>query len=273
MREAKIVNLISNDVDLTGIDCHIHSRFSPDAYRAGADDPETIADTVRKRGLKGFIITDHIDVGHWKDCKKIDFDEYFDTWNAVRKNNPDLTIYIGLEVGFELEYVAETEKLIQNLPIEYLINSVHYWQDKKVDADGTIKYAFDGAWANGKTAAYTKYLKYVSASLDCPYPFSAIGHLGFPERYSPLPENERAMEYQPLKPLFDGIIAKALARKVRFEENTNAGGMMRQPRADFLRAYKAAGGVRPVLGSDAHVSANIGQYFSEAKAFLDGIFG
>ena len=80
------------------------------------------------------------------------------------------------------------------------------------------------------------------------------------------------MEYGLFKPLFDKIIEKAVARGVRFEENTNADGEMRLPRADFLRAYKAAGGVRPVLGSDAHVSASIGQHFDKAEKFLDGIF-
>ena len=133
-------------------------------------------------------------------------------------------------------------------------------------------YKFDEAWKEGKTAAFTKYLKCVSASLDCPYPFSTVGHVGFPERFAPYPETERAMDYKTFKPLMDEIIAKAIKRRVRFEENTNFGGMMRLPREDFLRAYKAAGGVRPVVGADAHISEKIGQYFDTAKAFLDEIF-
>ena len=74
------------------------------------------------------------------------------------------------------------------------------------------------------------------------------------------------------KPLMDKIIEKAVALGVRFEENTNANGEMRLPREGFLRAYKAAGGVRPVLGSDAHVSSAIGQHFDKAEKFLDEIF-
>lgn len=267
------MKLIDLSTDLSGMDCHMHSRFSPDALAMGADDPDVIAAVVRSRGLRGFIITDHIDVGHWEGCKKINFDKYFSTWEKVRKKNPDLTIYIGLEVGFEAEHAEETNKLIKDLPLEYVINSIHYWQDKTVAADGTVKYAFDEAWKNGRIEAYTKYLKCVSASLDCPYPFTTVGHIGFPERFAPYPESERAMDYKMFKPLMDEIITKIIARGARIEENTNSGGAMRLPREDFLRAYKAAGGVRPAIGSDAHVSAKIGQHFDKAKLFLDGIFG
>lgn len=267
------MKLIDNSTDLRGIDCHLHSRFSPDACEMGADEPENIAAAVRARGLKGFIITDHIDVGHWEGCKKINFDKYFSTWEKVRKKNPDLTIYIGLEVGFEVEHAEETYKLINDLPLEYVINSIHYWQDKTVLSDGTVRYAFNDVWKAGRIEAYTKYLKCVSASLDCPYPFSTVGHIGFPERFAPYYENDRAMDYQTFKPLMDEIISKIIARGVRIEENTNSGGAMRLPRADFLKAYKAAGGVRPVVGSDAHISDQIGRYFDVAQPFLDEIFG
>lgn len=253
------------------MDCHLHSRFSPDANGAGAKSPDEIAADVRRKGLRGFIITDHLDVGHWGDYT-IDFDEYFGAWNSVREKNPDLTIYIGLEVGFEPEYVQETYELIKDLPLEYVINSVHYWQDKTTAADGTVKYEFDEVWKKGKLEAYTKYLKQVLASLDAPYDFNTVGHIGFPERYAPYSPDETPMRYAEFKPLMDEIIAKAVRRGVKFEQNTNAGGVMRLPRADFLTAYKRAGGVRPMLGSDAHTSDAIGQYFDIAQKFLDVIF-
>lgn len=254
------MKLIANTTDLTNMDCHLHSRFSPDARGAGADAPETIADVVRVCGLRGFIITDHFDLGHWNGYI-IDFDEYFRTWERVRKNNPDLTIYIGLEVGFERSTAEQTAKIISDLPFEYIINSIHYWGTPHTDN-----------YAHGRVDAYNMYLDDVIASLDAPYPFSTVGHLGFPERYAPYPEAEKAMEYTLFKDKLDIIIEKAIKKGVRFEENTNADGEMRLPREGFLRAYKAAGGVRPVLGSDAHVSASIGQHFDAAKLFLDKIF-
>lgn len=250
------MKLLSNTVDLFGLDCHIHSIFSPDAKRAGADEPSVIAQKVRERGLRGFIVTDHIDVGHW-DGYIIDFDKYFRTWEKVRADNPDLTIYIGLEAGFEEVHAKETARIIDGLPFEYVINSAHYFPSD----------------ASGKLAVYNAYLTAVLKSLDAPYGFSAIGHLGFPERYAPYPPEERAMDYGTFAPLLDKIIARAIELGVRFEENTNGGGEMRLPRADFLKAYKAAGGTRPVLGSDAHTSGAIGQYFAEATEFLNGIFG
>lgn len=255
------MKLIDIKTDLSNMDCHVHSRFSPDAQRAGAGTPQEIADAVRACGLRGFIITDHLDIGHWPGCEPIDFDKYFTTWEKVRADNPDLKIYIGLEIGFETRYAEETARIVRDLPLEYAINSVHYFGEPGRD------------WfADGRITAYTNYLNAILDSLDAPYTFTTIGHLGFPERYAPYAPNERKMDYETFRPLMDKIIAKAVEKGIRFELNTNAGGEMRLPREAFLRAYKAAGGVRPVLGSDAHVSASVGQYFSEASKFLNEIF-
>ncbi|MCH5163153.1 MAG: PHP domain-containing protein [Clostridiales bacterium] len=253
------MKLIGKEVNLDGIDCHIHSRFSVDALRAGAASPDEIANTVRSHGLRGFIVTDHLDIGHWPSIDTSRFNEYFDVWNEVRDKNPDLTIYIGMEVGFEKETAEQAAELIQSLPLEYVINSVHYW--KWLDEND-----------NGRVSVFAGYLQCVLASLDAPYSFTTIGHLGFPERYVKYPIGEREMEYKLFKPLMDEIIEKTVERGIRFEENTNAGGVMRLPRADFLRAYKKAGGMRPVIGSDAHKSDEIGQHFGVATKFLDKIF-
>lgn len=270
------MKLIKNDVDLTNIDCHMHSRFSPDALGAGAKSPQEIADDVRRKGLRGFIITDHIDVGHWNGYI-IDFDKYFATWEKVRRDNPDLTIYIGLEVGYERATAEATYKLINDLPLEYVINSVHYWQgptDEDDDDLDAYEKSLESDWDKGREFAYGRYLKCVLSSLDAPYAFNTIGHLGLPERYAPYPKGKSEMTYELFKPLLDRIIEKAVKKGVRFEENTNSCGSdeFRLPRADFLRAYKNAGGVRPVLGSDAHTSDNIGKDFDKASAMLDEIF-
>ncbi|MDE5562199.1 MAG: PHP domain-containing protein [Clostridiales bacterium] len=246
------MKLISNKTDLTSMDCHIHSTFSPDARSCGADEPQIIADRVREAGLRGFIVTDHLDMSHW-DGYIIDFDKYFDAWQRVRDNNPDLTIYIGLEVGFEQKHASETAKLIKDLPLEYVINSVHYWEHPVPAPKGM--------------PPYLTYLQAIHSSLDADYEFNTIGHIGFLERYINTP-----MEYAEYKDIMDDIIKTAVARGLRIEENTNAALPPRQPRADFLRAYKAAGGVKPVLGSDAHTSDKIGQHFTEAAEFLNKIF-
>ena len=247
------MKLIPNTTDLTNIDCHIHSAFSPDARSVGADEPQKIADAVRAKGLRGFIVTDHLDIGHWNGYI-IDFNKYFDAWRRVQDDNPDLTIYIGLEVGFEQKHANETAKLVKNLPLEYVINSVHYWEHTVPAPDGV--------------PPYLTYLQAIRQSLDADYEFNTIGHIGFLERYINTP-----MQYAEYKDILDDIIKTAVDRGVRIEENTNATLPPHQPREDFLRAYKAAGGVRPVLGSDAHTSDKIGQHFKEAAEFLNKIFG
>lgn len=253
------MKLIPNDTDLRGMDCHVHSVFSPDSSQT----PDEIVAAVRRRGLRGFIITDHVDIGHWQGCKPIDFAEYFRVWNKVRDDNPDLTVFVGLEVGFEKHTARESKALVEALPFEYIVNSVHYWIN-----DGKHSH-----YELGKERAYSEYIEAVSASLDAPYEFSTVGHFGFIERYAPFDGDERIMDFATFEPLMNEIIGKAMSRGVRFEENTNGGGELRLPRADFLSAYKAAGGVRPVVSSDAHIASAIGQYFKEAELFLTRIFG
>ncbi len=254
------MNLIDYGVDLTNIDCHLHSIYSPDALRAGASAPSEIADACRKKNLRGFIITDHVDVGRWHCIEPNRLSRYIDECLRVRDENPDLTIYIGMEVGFERETAQRTAELISDLPLEYVINSVHYYSD-----DGS-------GFERGREYCYFKYLEAVLASLDAPYPFTAVGHLGMPERYAPYPKGKSEMTYKMFKPILDEIIKKAIEKRIRFEENTNGGDTFRLPRADFLRAYKKAGGVRPPLGSDAHVSENIARNFDKAEKFLNKIF-
>ena len=246
------MKLLDNNTDLNGLDCHIHSPFSPDARACGADQPQKIAEAVRAKGLCGFIVTDHVDVGHW-DGYIIDFDKYFSAWNRVRDNNPDLTIYIGLEVGFEQKYAKKTERLIKDLPLEYVINSVHYWEHQVPIPRGE--------------PPFLSYLNAIRQSLDVDYDFNTIGHIGFLERYI-----NSTMLYDDYRGIMDDIIKAAVSRGIRIEENTNAPLPPHQPREDFLRAYKVAGGTKPALGSDAHTSEKIGQHFKEAKEFLDGIF-
>ena len=234
------------------MDCHIHSTFSPDAKSCGADEPQKIADAVRAKGLSGFIVTDHIDVGHWNGYI-IDFDKYFSAWNKVRDDNPDLTIYIGLEVGYEHKYAKETSKLVKNLPPEYVINSVHYWEHEVPTPAGE--------------PPYLSYLNAIRQSLDADYDFNTIGHIGFLQRYISTP-----MLYDDYRAVMDDIIKTAVARGIRLEENTNGALPPHQPREDFLRAYKAAGGAKPVLGSDAHTSDKIAQNFAQAEELIKRVF-
>lgn len=234
------------------MDCHLHSTFSPDARACGADEPQKIADAVREKGLRGFIVTDHIDIGHW-DGYIIDFDKYFSAWNRVRDDNPDLTVYIGLEVGYEQKFERETTKLVKDLPLEYVINSVHYWEHPVP--------------APKDEPRFLSYLNAIRRSLDVDYQFNTIGHIGFLERYI-----NAEMRYSDYRDVLDDIIKTAVSRGIRIEENTNAALPPRQPREDFLRAYKAAGGVKPMLGSDAHTSDKLGQHFKEAAEWLNKIF-
>lgn len=253
------MKLIDNKTtDLSRMDCHLHSYFSPDSKQT----PEQIVAAVRANNLRGFIVTDHVDIGHMP--LTVDFDEYFKVWNAVRAANPDLTIYIGLEVGFDSRYADEIKKLIEPLPLEYVVNSIHYI----VDSD---PYDHTNHYAMGREKAYAEYIDAVIQSLDAPYDFNTIGHFGYIERYAPYPKTATAMEYAMFKSAMDTVIKKAVARGVMFEENTS-GGELCLPRADFLREYKKAGGRPPVLSSDAHTPDCIAHDFAKADKFIKDIF-
>lgn len=246
------------------LDCHIHSRFSPD----GCETVEDIALAAIARGLKHIAVTDHCDLKHPEGYIGVDdsvMSEYLSELQRVKEKYRDkIYISVGLEAGYLKIAQSETAELLKNSPIEYIINSVHC-------VNGTDCYA-KGHFDNlDKRAAYEQYLSDVTDSLDAPYRYDAVGHLGYIERVAPY--DDRHMRFSEFQNSLAKIFEKIIAQDTILELNTSlskATGIS-IPNVDLVKIFYDMGGRLVTLSSDAHKSGRIADGFDEVQRQLKQI--
>lgn len=240
------------------IDCHNHTLFSPDGS-------QTIEQAVRRAAELGFgyiAFTEHMDLGFPNAARPADeliFDykvdgRYFDAINAARAEFNDIYICGGIEVGFTPDDVREiTDKLTEH-PFGYIVNSVH------------ICHGLDCYWKSywegyDRKRAYGEYLRCVRDSLDAPYPYDAVGHLGYIGRPSPF--DKKTLIYEDFPDLLDDILKTIIKKGKILEANSSVGGCASEgtlslPDMSILTRYYRLGGRKINFGSDAHRTEKIG---------------
>jgi len=245
-------------------DCHIHtSNFSSDAV----DTAETMVRAALKKGVSYLAITDHLDLkpDGSLPSRLNELPAYRRALTALKEKYRDqLELAAGIEIGFVPQHAARIAALLDGLAFDYIINSVH-------EVDGEDCYF--PAYFQGKTKAraYCGYFEAVLASLDAPYPYHCVGHLGYVERRSPYPDP--AAHYGEFAETLDAVLEKIIRKKKIIELNTNTygGSFPWLPNAGILSRYKELGGERVAFGSDAHQKARIGDKYKEAAEFLKGM--
>ena len=235
------------------IDCHNHADYSPDAQQTLAE----LALTAIEKGVGYLAVTEHMDLGFPNAARPADeplFDyrvtaKYFDEIAALAaKYAPRLEIVAGIEAGYTAGSADETAAELAKYPFGYVINSVHichgldcYWKEY-----------FDGYT---QKSAYDEYLDCVRASLDAPYRYDAIGHLGYIAR--PAPYAEKRLLYRDYADKIDDILRELIKRDKILEINSSVGmsaanGALCLPDVSILARYYELGGRLINFGSDSH---------------------
>lgn len=243
------------------VDNHTHTRFSPDSQ----SDPEAMIRQAIALGLKRITITDHCDPCHPEGLFGLtDTRAYVACLETLqRKYAADITVGIGLEIAYLPEGVPAAAALATSEGIEYVIDSVHVCSG----SDCYYPHHFDGL---SREQAYGDYFRAVRESLDVPYPFHAVGHIGYIERKAPYPD--RHITYAGYREYLDPIFDAMIERDKILEMNTNAAAsLFSLPSPDLVAAYYARGGRLVTLSSDAHTPERIAERFSEAERILRDI--
>ena len=252
-------------------DCHNHSLFSPDSTRP-------IEEGVRAAAAKGFsyiAYTEHMDLGFPNDSRPADepvfdylvTDEYFERVRRINEEMNGIEVCAGIEVGYTPEDVAEiTDKLAAH-PFGYVINSVH------------ICHGLDCYWKeywNGydRRGAYLEYLRCVRESLDAPYRWDAVGHLGYIGRPSPF--ERKTLLYADFPDEIDDILRTIIKKGKILEANSSVGGCAAEgticlPDIGIFERYYALGGRKVNFGSDSHRSDRTGYNYETVAAALKKI--
>ena len=253
------------------VDMHTHSAFSHD----GCAELKDMLAAAQRAGIGFYGVSEHYDFDYNLDLVA-DADlrarliaeggaEYF---HAARHLQEDyegvMNVVVGAEFGYsddeavKARYIAEYEK---SRP-DYVINSVHTMEGKDF-----AYFQFDG----DKKAVYSAYLSTIRRSLDVPYPYHIVGHIGYAARYVPFENVE--FDFETFGELLDDIFRTIIAKGKILEVNSSSKQLQQRsiPDKALLKRYYELGGRKICFGSDAHAPDRIAEKWSETMQTLKEI--
>lgn len=249
------------------VDCHNHSLFSPDSSRS----PEEGARVAAENGFGYIAFTEHMDLGFPNEARpdgELIFDyrvnrEYFERIEGINAEKKIVAV-AGIEAGFTPSDVQETADKLAAFPFGYVINSVH------------ICHGLDCYWKNywkgyDRRGAYLEYLHCVRESLDAPYRWDAVGHLGYIGRPSPF--ERKTLVYSDFPNEIDDILRTIIKKGKILEANSSVGGCAAEgtlclPDISIFERYYELGGRKINFGSDSHRSDRTGYNYDAVSAAL-----
>jgi len=235
-------------------DYHMHSTYSD-----GRSLPEEYIKSAIDAGLNEIGFSEHLtlfrDPEEWN-MNPENLTTYIDHIEKLRKETLNIRIKTGLEVDFFPGREKEIRAFVENLPLDYLIGSVHFMGERTVD--------FGPEFYAGKSfdSLFESYFEIVCAAIESEI-FDIIGHCDLIRIFGYKTDGNMEHLYRKL--------AKTMKKhNVVFEVNTNG---RNRPLADFYPDRKYLSVFRkenvPVcVNSDAHMPSRVGQYFDEAYELL-----
>ena len=122
-----------------------------------------------------------------------------------------------------------------------------------------------------KSETYGDYLAFVRKSLDAPYHYDIVGHIGYHTRYAPYAD--RRMYTEDFQAEIDDILRTIIQKDKILEINSsNRDGVETfLPERKLLERYYELGGRKISFGSDTHDTNRIAERFEEACALAKEI--
>jgi histidinol-phosphatase (PHP family) len=238
------------------VDYHMHSVLSD-----GHNSYEEMIHMAITKGLDEIGFSDHVCL------KPVDWAIRMEDIPVMTRQILDLKqkyenqiqIKYGIEVDYFPGYEAELKDLIESIPVDYVIGSVHFIDDWNFDTDQSLY----GKWSNDML--YEKYFGLIQQAAQSGL-FDVIGHIDIIKKFRVYPESNQDK-------LFEDTIKIIKANNLVVELNT--GGMDR-PCAEFTPGPKLLelcyhNHVPVTLSSDAHQTSQIARHFEGATALLSQI--
>jgi len=236
-------------------DYHMHTPLC----RHAVGEPDDYARHAVSLGLTEIGFSDHSpmardDFDNWR-MNLSQLDEYVEKVRRARKNFPQLTIRLALEV----DYLPGHEDWIRDLagrhPWDYFIGSVHYVSESwAIDDPQKLS-----EWKHRDSfEVWQVYFERLTRAAESTL-FEIIGHADLPKKFGHKPPANWASLYEPFL---------AAAKKTGTAIELNTAGLRKDckeiyPHRDLLAAaFKH--GVPITFGSDAHAPGEVGMDFAEA---------
>lgn len=240
-------------------DIHTHTAFSPDG-RSGIEEMTARAIAL---GITYYGIAEHFNYDYdrlrltidGQAVPPIDEEAYFSCARKLQKRlKGRLTLLVGAEFGFDhtgeaLERYLRTQEKYEP---DFVVNSVHTC----LGADCYFPHYCEG---RSKEYAYNAYLYRVLESLDAPYRYDVVAHIGYCSRNATYADPK--LRYEEFADVLDAILKKIIAKDKILEVNSSAktAGSPFIPDTDVLARYFELGGRLVSFASDAHDTARVGE--------------
>lgn len=235
-------------------DYHIHTTFSdgrslPEDYIGAA-----IAARLSEIGFSEHL-TPFMPPQDWN-MDPANIGKYTGHILKLKESTSGIKIRTGLEVDFFPGREEETRAILNSIPLDYVIGSVHY--------QGNVTVDLGPEYYEGKDIdkLYELYFETVRAAASSGL-FDIIAHCDLIRIFGHKPVSDP-------EPFYRKLARTMKKHNVAFEVNTNG---RNRPVADFYPDRKYLHVFReenvPVcVNSDAHMPSRVGQYFDEAYELL-----
>ena len=193
-------------------DIHTHSAFSADGETALA---EMLA-RARSLGVAYYGVSEHFDydylaegiLAEGKPVPMVDAPAYFAEARRLQAQfAPSMRVLVGGEFGFTPNRAAQARYLavIERYAPDFIVNSVH-------TVDGYDPWFAEYFTGKSRREAYARYLARVRESLEAPYRYDIVAHIGYVGRNAPYPSP--ALRYEEFPDELDDILRRIIARDI-----------------------------------------------------------
>ena len=257
-------------------DFHTHTTYSHD----GKNTPAEMFAAAQRAGIAFYGVSEHFDYDYdtslmseelFKYTRNSDPEELF---HGLRHLQEDYEGVMNVAIGAEFAF-SENEKVQGRYALTYekyrpdfVINSVH--SIGGVDF-AYVDYAKNADFYSDKKKIYGEYLRLVRASLDAPYPYDIVGHIGYAARYVSF--EDKTIYLEEFGEQIDDILLTIIRKDKILEINTANKTLPNRtlPAEHIIERYFALGGRKVSFGSDAHFVERIADKRGEVVAMLKKI--
>jgi histidinol-phosphatase (PHP family) len=238
------------------VDYHMHSILSD-----GKDSYEEMVRGAIAKGLDEIGFSDHVCLKpvDWA-IKMVDIPVMTEQILDLKQKYKDqIKIRYGIEMDYFPGHETELKEIIETMPLDFVIGSIHFIGDWNYDTDQS----FYGKWTNDKL--YANYFALIQQAAASGL-FDILGHLDLIKKFRIYPESSQ-------EKLFEDTLKIIKKHDVVVELNT--GGIDR-PCAEFFPGPKLLEmcfrqNIPVTLSSDAHQSGQIARHYKSAVQLLTQI--
>ena len=258
------------------MDLHTHTTYSHD----GKNSPAEMLDCAQKLGVAFYGITDHFDYDYdislmdeeeYKSTRNGNEDEYFHTLRHLQDDYAGVVnVLVGAEFGYsdKADVQGRYALTYEKYRPDYVINSVHSLNGMDFAYDD---YEKNAEFYADKQRILGAYLRLIRESLDAPYPYDIVGHIGYAARYVPF--EDKSISLEEFGEQIDDILLTIIKKDKILEINSANKTLPNRtlPAEPIIERYFALGGRKVSFGSDAHWMERIADKYEEVVAMLKKI--